>query len=130
MNAAALTRIDDGKTRRVEQVPSNNDIRPAKQDKTIAIGMSRRLMEGLNALPVKGHFVKLGGVGLRRPLCRITRGHARQHIVVRQHARRVLVAKYVLAERWDPDYASPHRQARPGPSAAAADMVGVDTGIN
>ena len=105
MNAAALTRIDNGKTRRVEQVPSNNDIRPAKQDKTIAIGMSRRLMEGLNALPVKGHFVKPGGVGLRRPLCRITRVHARQHIVVRQQARRAIVAKYVLAERWVPDYA-------------------------
>src|SRR5437762_13572455 len=99
MNAAALTRIDNGKTRRVEKVPSNNDIRPAKQDKTIPIGMSRRLMEGLNALPVKAHFATLGGVGLRRPLCRITRAHAPQHIAARQQARPALGAKYALGER-------------------------------
>ena len=127
-----------GKSCRVDDVAGHNHVATAEEHDGIAVGMGGGLVNDLYALAVQVHRVLVVREGLRRPepereerLLTRRRGHPRQHVFMREHARRARVGDEVVAQPGACRHGTgQNAEARLGELFVAADMVGVHARVD
>ena len=135
LQRTAARDVDERKARRVDDVPGRNHVAAAEEHDDVAVGVRIGRVDDLNAFAVQIHRVQAVEERLRRLKDRrdrrVRRGHPREHVLVREHARVAEIREHVVAEaRPGRDGARQNAQARFRKHLVAADVVGVHARVD